>query len=391
LIRETTGPAGKLTLRSRLRYFVPQRTDPAITLINTGGSSLVADCFWPSDGHWLTIPSTGKNLENLMNTSNSLKCAAVLLPVLALGMPMAIASDPPNELADQRTVASERSKMHQTAHQGYLETLPARGYHSDSIIGKEVMNRRNNEIVGEVSNLVLDEDGQVVAVIISLGGLMGIGDRDLAIEWDQIERKVVGDDITLSVELTEASLKDAPKYSRERSDRSTSMIDSDREQQRTGQATDRRVSQTTDPRTSQTTDPRTSQTTNPRASQTAEQRTAQTTDPRATASRTAEYVEAMPARGYHSDSLVGQEVKSRLNNKSIGTVSDLVIDNDGQVVALIIGVGGLMGLGQRDVAIAWDQIERSFDDDETTLWVNLTEQSLKDAPKYSSERKTTRR
>jgi sporulation protein YlmC with PRC-barrel domain len=314
-----------------------------------------------------------------MNTVSSLKCAAVLLPVLALGMPMANASDSGSQRADQQALSSDRSGAHATVQHGYLETLPARSYHSDNIVGENVKNRSNNETVGKISNLVLNEDGHVVAVIISVGGLMGIGDRDVAIEWDQIERTFDGDDITLTVDLTEDALKNAPEYSGKRSDRSTSMIGSDREQQRTGQTADRRTAQTTDPRADQRADPRA----DPRADQRA--------DPRASTVRAAEYVETMPARGFHSDSLVGKNVKSRLNNESVGTVSNLLLDNDGQVVAVIIGVGGLMGLGQRDVAISWDQIERSFDGDDVTLWVSLTEQSLKDAPKYSSDRKTTRR
>ena len=325
-----------------------------------------------------------------MNTVNSLKCAAVLLPVLALGMPIAYAVDPGNQSAGQQALSSDRSGAHETIKHGYLETLPARGYHSDKIVGKDVKNRRNNDTVGKISNLVLDEDGQVVAVIVSVGGVMGIGDRDVAIEWDQIERKVDGDDITLTVDLTEDALENAPEYSGKRSDRSTSMIGSDRDQPRISQTTDTRTGQHMDQRADRASE-RTGQTADQRTSRTADERTAQTTEPRTAATRTTEYVENMPARGYHSDSLVGQEVKSRLNNESVGTVSNLVLDNDGQVVAVIIGIGGLMGLGQRDVAISWDQIERSFDGDDTTLWVNLTEQSLKDAPKYSSDRKTTRR
>ncbi|MDZ7767912.1 MAG: PRC-barrel domain-containing protein [Woeseiaceae bacterium] len=61
----------------------------------------------------------------------------------------------------------------------------------------------------------IDKDGQIAAVIVSLGGVMGIGEKDLAIAWDQIERKVDGDEITLSVDLSEASLSEAPSFDRE--------------------------------------------------------------------------------------------------------------------------------------------------------------------------------
>lgn len=163
-----------------------------------------------------------------MNTFNSLKYTAVLLPALAMGIPMASASDEKCDCPcdSERTTAvigsdrehqraeSAKSKANETVrnHNHYVETMPARGYHSDSLVGHDVMNRRDNESVGTVSNLLLDENGQVLALIVSTGGLMGMGQRDLAIAWDQVERKVDGDSITLSVDLTETSLKDAPRY-----------------------------------------------------------------------------------------------------------------------------------------------------------------------------------
>ncbi|MFU8830612.1 MAG: PRC-barrel domain-containing protein [Wenzhouxiangella sp.] len=158
---------------------------------------------------------------NTLNTLKCMKCAAVLVPALVLGMPLAnamIGSDLDGQSTDQRAMGSDRSGMHASAHNGYLNALPARGYHSDSLIGAEVKNRRNDETIGKVSNLALDEDGQVIAVIVGVGGLMSIGERDVAIAWDQIERKVAGDEVTLSIDMTEEALKDAPKYSSDRKD-----------------------------------------------------------------------------------------------------------------------------------------------------------------------------
>lgn len=177
-----------------------------------------------------------------MNKLSSIKCAAVLLPVLAMGMPMANASEEKCECpcGPERTTAAfgsdreyERAEQHTSAgrtsmhdasspssdandspYNSYLGAMPDRGYHSDRLVGHDVMNRRNNKSIGTVSNLLLDEHGQVVALIVGVGGIMGMGQRDLAIAWDQVERKLDGDDITLSVDLTETSLKDAPKYAR---------------------------------------------------------------------------------------------------------------------------------------------------------------------------------
>ncbi len=43
--------------------------------------------------------------------------------------------------------------------------------------------------------------------------------------------------------------------------------------------------------------------------------------------------------------------------ESIGSVDDLLLDRDGQVIAVIVGIGGFLGIGEKDVAISNDQLE----------------------------------
>lgn len=54
--------------------------------------------------------------------------------------------------------------------------------------------------------------------------------------------------------------------------------------------------------------------------------------------------------------LMGADVRGA-DGESIGSVDDLLLDTDGQIQAVIIGIGGFLGVGQRDVAIANDQLE----------------------------------
>ena len=41
----------------------------------------------------------------------------------------------------------------------------------------------------------------------------------------------------------------------------------------------------------------------------------------------------------------------------IGRVDDLLLDRDGQIIGVIVGIGGFLGIGRRDVAISTDQLE----------------------------------
>jgi len=45
------------------------------------------------------------------------------------------------------------------------------------------------------------------------------------------------------------------------------------------------------------------------------------------------------------------------NNENIGDISDTLIDRNGQVVAVIVGVGGFLGIGQKDVAVPFQALE----------------------------------
>ena len=43
-------------------------------------------------------------------------------------------------------------------------------------------------------------------------------------------------------------------------------------------------------------------------------------------------------------------------NESIGDINDVLIDRDGKVAAVIVGVGGFLGMGEKDVALPYQQL-----------------------------------
>jgi sporulation protein YlmC with PRC-barrel domain len=54
--------------------------------------------------------------------------------------------------------------------------------------------------------------------------------------------------------------------------------------------------------------------------------------------------------------LIGTRVVSA-NNESIGDINDVIVDRNGQAVAAVVGVGGFLGIGEKDVAIRFDALE----------------------------------
>ena len=45
------------------------------------------------------------------------------------------------------------------------------------------------------------------------------------------------------------------------------------------------------------------------------------------------------------------------SHEKIGTLNDLLVDSSGKVQAVVIGVGGFLGIGQHDIAVPMDQIQ----------------------------------
>jgi sporulation protein YlmC with PRC-barrel domain len=59
---------------------------------------------------------------------------------------------------------------------------------------------------------------------------------------------------------------------------------------------------------------------------------------------------------WRASKLVGVSVYND-NNESLGSISDLLMDKSGNIKAVVIGVGGFLGLGEHLVAIPFDKIK----------------------------------
>ncbi len=53
---------------------------------------------------------------------------------------------------------------------------------------------------------------------------------------------------------------------------------------------------------------------------------------------------------WRASKLEGLDVYNQ-NNEKIGDISELIVDNSGKVQAVVIGVGGFLGIGERHVAL----------------------------------------
>ena len=82
--------------------------------------------------------------------------------------------------------------------------------------------------------------------------------------------------------------------------------------------------------------------------------------------------------------LIGQTVMTA-NNESIGEVTDLITDKDGKILAVLIGAGGFLGIGEKDVAIRFEDITVTRDENnDLTVTANVTKEMVAQAPDYQT-------
>ncbi len=77
------------------------------------------------------------------------------------------------------------------------------------------------------------------------------------------------------------------------------------------------------------------------------------------------------------------------SDAKIGDITDVLVSPvDGKVTAFIIGVGGFLGMGEKEVAVAFDSVKKSTKNDKIYLTMNTTKDALKSARGFKFDRKS---
>lgn len=80
------------------------------------------------------------------------------------------------------------------------------------------------------------------------------------------------------------------------------------------------------------------------------------------------------------------------DDKKIGDVSDILFAKDGKIEAYILSVGGFLGVGAKEVALAPSSVQLTQDKDTWKLKVSMSKDQLAQAPNfehYKAQRTTT--
>lgn len=67
--------------------------------------------------------------------------------------------------------------------------------------------------------------------------------------------------------------------------------------------------------------------------------------------------------------------------QTVGSVEDLIVDEEGRVTAVVISIGGFLGVGAKSVALKWDDLEVDYDGSE--LRVDASSDAIEEAPEFA--------
>jgi sporulation protein YlmC with PRC-barrel domain len=100
------------------------------------------------------------------------------------------------------------------------------------------------------------------------------------------------------------------------------------------------------------------------------------------------FVTVQPAGQWLASQFIGQTVTNQAGEK-IGDINDLLFDKSGKIANVVIGVGGFLGMGEKNVGVPYSSL--SFTADATghrVVSVALSKERLQAAPDFKPTEKT---
>ena len=98
---------------------------------------------------------------------------------------------------------------------------------------------------------------------------------------------------------------------------------------------------------------------------------------------------APDANAVESGKLIGMKVKNN-QGKDVGEISQLIVDHSsGKISHVVLGKGGVLGLGEQRIVLAWSDMKIQPDPDNRSRMVAMVDQNKVDsAPRYEARRDT---
>lgn len=205
--------------------------------------------------------------------------------------------------------------------------------------------------VGTVADALISQQGDVVVLVVDVGGFLGIGAKAVAIPMDRLSIRPVEDGggesafptgdapFRITVDLTREQLEDAPAFGQE-----TAADEAQQIAESVTAAVEERIARLAD--------------------------------------HTRDGYVAVPPDTLSAEALENAAVYD-LDEESIGAVNDLIVSDDGSIEHAVVDVGGWLGWGSHTVAVPFDEVRvLRGEEDDLRVYVDYTRGELEEMPTY---------
>ncbi|WP_296741888.1 PRC-barrel domain-containing protein [Mesorhizobium sp.] len=266
----------------------------------------------------------------------------------------------------------------------------ADGNLASNIMGGSVYNGTADDAqkIGDVKDIVLAKDGKAESLVIGVGGFLGMGTKNVTFDFAKAKWAERDGKRWLVAEATKEQLQAQPDFNRKAYDPAPAATNAASNNAPATTTPAVASSDTTADKAGKPAQPAqtTAEATTPAATSTAENKPAgsgaSATDQTTTASIDKSTLKEMPMGDIRGDDLKGATVYGA-NDAKIGEIGDVVLTPDKKPDAVIVDVGGFLGIGAKEVAVGMDKLKFMTDKDgKKYLYTNFTKDELQAQAAY---------
>lgn len=255
---------------------------------------------------------------------------------------------------------------------GYFSAAPEQVLAS-SVLGKTVYtgSDEQGEAIGDVNDVVINASGGAEAMVIGVGGFLGIGEKDVAVGFDRVSWSDRDGQRIIVVSATKEELQAAPEFDRTALMSGVAATGPENGSAAAPVITDEAAEAA--PPVTGTTPQMSDPDINPPV------------DPGTTAATPPDEMKLVDPALIGADKLIGTEVKVADDTK-VGEIGDVLLDKNGKAEAYVIDVGGFLGIGQKQVAMSAQSVEVMADASGTmTIYSPFTKAQLETQAAYDED------
>jgi len=116
--------------------------------------------------------------------------------------------------ADKDKASMAQKSAGEKKQPGFIQKPEAGDWRASKLIGASIVGP-DDKSIGDINELLIAEDGGVEAVVVGVGGFLGIGEKSVAIPFDSlnVRRQAQSNEIEkISVAYSKEELENAPKF-----------------------------------------------------------------------------------------------------------------------------------------------------------------------------------